>query len=366
MRVSGGSSTKFMTFPSRARQGSGRDRPTGQNEDIFHALRPAMQDKKYAERPPKKTIAKVAGAGSIPVSGSDPQQPSADRLLGDIAASLDDLKRKWQPAGPAQGKGKKQKERFTLGEMDPSAHPFSTGDKQVDKAAVEALATELDIFQGLFYADKRYKLLVILQGTDASGKDGTLRSVFSRMSPLGVQTVGWKAPSGDERAHDYLWRIHQKVPAAGEIMVFNRSHYEEVLVPAVNGWITLEQTEQRFAQINDFERMLSETGTVVLKFMLHISFDEQRTRLQERVDDVSKNWKFDIGDLDTRKRWKQYQQAYEDLLNATSTQWAPWTVVPADSKTHRNLMVALLIRQALQKLGLRYPRNPALRGLRVS
>lgn len=330
---------------------------------------PAMPAKKYTEKSLKKKFAEVAGSGSgsASIPGAAQQPPlSADSLLGEMAESLDDLKKKWQLAGSVQSKGKKEKDRFKLADMDPSAHPFSTGDKQRDKSAVEALATELDTFQGLLYADKRFKLLVILQGTDASGKDGTLREVFSRMSPLGVQTVGWKAPSPDERAHDYLWRIHQKVPAAGEIMVFNRSHYEDVLVPPVNGWITLEQTEQRFAHINDFERMLSETGTVVLKFMLHISFEEQRTRLQERVDDVTKNWKFDIGDLDTRKHWKQYQQAYEDLLNATSTKWAPWTVVPADSKTHRNLMVALLIRQALQKLGLRYPANPELKGLRVS
>jgi PPK2 family polyphosphate:nucleotide phosphotransferase len=328
---------------------------------------PAMPDKKYAEKSLKKKLFKVAGSGSAPIPDAEPQPPlSADSLLLEMAASLDDLKKKWQPAGSLQSNGKKEKDQFKLADMYPSAHPFSTGDKQRDKTAVEALATELDTFQGLLYADKRFKLLVILQGTDASGKDGTLRSVFSRMSPLGVQTVGWKAPSADERAHDYLWRIHQKVPAAGEIMVFNRSHYEEVLVPPVNGWITLEQTQQRFAHINDFERMLSETGTVVLKFMLHISFEEQRTRLQERVDDVTKHWKFDIGDLDTRKHWKQYQQAYEDLLNATSTKWAPWTVVPADSKTHRNLMVALLIRQALQRLGLRYPANPELKGLQVS
>ena len=326
-----------------------------------------MPDKKYAEKSLKKKTLKSADPGP-PVTGAEPAPPGlADSLLSEIAGSLDDLKKKWQPeSGPAYGEKKKEKGRFKLADTDPSARPFSTGDKQRDKAAIDALATELDTFQGLFYADKRYKLLVVLQGTDASGKDGTLRGVFGRMSSLGVQTVGWKAPSEDERAHDYLWRIHQKVPGLGEIVLFNRSHYEEVLVPPVNGWITLEQTAQRFAQINDFERMLSETGTVVLKFMLHISFDEQRVRLQERIGDVSKNWKFDIGDLDTRKQWKQYQRAYEDLLNATSTSWAPWTVVPADSKTHRNLMIALLVRQALHKLGLRYPSNPALRGLLVS
>ncbi|MGH8847339.1 MAG: PPK2 family polyphosphate kinase, partial [Polaromonas sp.] len=255
----------------------------------------------------------------------------------------------------------------TLADFDPAAKPFSTGDKLRDKAAVEALAVELDELQNLFYADKRYKLLVILQGTDTSGKDGTIRGVFGRLSPLGVRTVGWKAPSEDERAHDYLWRIHRELPGAGEMVIFNRSHYEDVLVPPVNGWITPAQTAQRLQHINDFERMLSDTGTVVLKFMLHISFEEQRERLQERIDDPTKHWKFSLGDLGARKQWKPYQRAYEDLLNATSTPWAPWTVVPANSKTHRNLMIATMVRSTLQRLDLRFPpSDPALKGLKIA
>ena len=281
--------------------------------------------------------------------------------------ALADLLAPWQPPlTGSPGNGKKKEKACSLADLDPAAKPFSTGDKAQDKTAVETLASELDELQNLFYADRRYKLLIILQGTDTSGKDGTLRGVFSRMSPLGVHTAAWKAPSEDERAHDYLWRVHQKVPAAGEIMIFNRSHYEDVLVPTVNGSITRAQTAQRFAQINDFERMLSETGTVILKFMLHISWGEQRERLQERIDDVTKHWKFALGDLEARKQWKPYQQAYENLLNATSTPWAPWTVVPADSKTHRNLMIATLLRQRLLELDLRYPpRNPALNGIKV-
>jgi polyphosphate kinase 2 (PPK2 family) len=149
-------------------------------------------------------------------------------------------------------------------------------------------------------------------------------------------------------------------------MVFNRSHYEDVLVPPVNGWITPEQTAQRYAHINDFERMLTETGTVIVKFMLHIGFDEQRERLQERIDDITKHWKFSLGDLDARKQFQAYQDAYTGLLHATSTPWAPWTVVPANSKTHRNLMIALALRHTLQKLGLRYPpADPALTGMQV-
>ena len=251
----------------------------------------------------------------------------------------------WQPSG----------QNLSLNDFDAGAKPFSLGDKARDKAAVEELAVELDALQNLFYADKRYKLLVVLQGTDTSGKDGTIRGVFGRMSALGVRTVGWKAPTETERAHDYLWRIHQQVPQAGDVTVFNRSHYEDVLVPVVNGWITPAQHRQRLAHINDFERMLSETGTIVLKFLLHIGFDEQRERLQERLDDPAKHWKFSMGDVEVRKQWAEYQRAYGTLLADTHTPWAPWTIVPANSKTHRNLMIATILREVLQTLDLRYP-----------
>lgn len=271
------------------------------------------------------------------------------------------------PAGawrlPVAGTGA----RVRLSGLDPDAKPLSQGSKAEDQARVLALAREIDELQNRFYADGRYKLLVVLQGTDTSGKDGTIRGVFGQTSPLGMHTVGWKAPTEAERARDYLWRIHQQVPAAGHITVFNRSHYEDVLVPVVNGSITPEQTGQRYRQINDFERLLAETGTVVLKFMLHIGFDEQRARLQERVDDPSKHWKFSLGDLAVRKQWAEYQQAYENLLEATTTPWAPWTVVPANSKTHRNLMIATLVRDTLKALDLRFPpEDPTLMGLRIT
>lgn len=269
----------------------------------------------------------------------------------------------WQLPG---SDGRQHGPPVCLQTIQPSAKPFSLGSKAQDQARVEALAREIDELQNLFYADGRHKLLVILQGTDTSGKDGTVRGVFGQTSPLGVHTVGWKAPTEPERAHDHLWRIHQQVPAAGHITVFNRSHYEDVLVPVVNGWITPEQTQQRYRHINDFERLLAETGTVVLKFMLHIGFDEQRARLQERVDDVTKHWKFSLGDLEVRRQWTQYQSAYENLLQATSTDWAPWTVVPANSKTHRNLMIATIVRDTLKALELRFPpEDPGLKGLRV-
>lgn len=256
--------------------------------------------------------------------------------------------------------------RFELAHVDPSARPFSSRNKARDKARVLALAHEIDTLQDLFYADRRFRLLVILQGTDTAGKDGTIRGVFGQTSALGVHTIGWKAPTTDEKAHDFLWRIHQQVPANGEIMIHNRSHYEDVLVPVVNGWISAAQTKQRYAQINDFERMLVESGTVVLKFMLHISKDEQRARLQERLDDPTKHWKFAAGDLEVRKQWDLYQRAYAEAISATGTPWAPWTVVPADSKTHRNLMIASAVVQALKSLGLRYPPgDPELAKLRI-
>jgi len=255
---------------------------------------------------------------------------------------------------------------FSLAAIDPAAKPFSVGDKFADRAAVDALAQELDALQNLFYADRRYKLLVVLQGLDTSGKDGTLRVVFGRMSPLGVRTVAWKAPSENERAHDFLWRIHQEVPEAGELVVFNRSHYEDVLVPVVNGAIDAAEAARRIGQIRDFERLLAETNTVILKFLLHISRDEQRLRLQARLDDPTKRYKFQREDLRVREQWDVYQNAYERAVRETGAPWAPWIVVPADSKAHRNLMIAQALRAALRSLPLRYPdSDPELRSLKV-
>ncbi|MDP3619533.1 MAG: polyphosphate--nucleotide phosphotransferase [Ramlibacter sp.] len=255
---------------------------------------------------------------------------------------------------------------WPLGNCDPGAKPFSAGNKASDKKAVEALASEIDQLQDMLFADRRFKVLVVLQGMDASGKDGTIRGVFGKVSPLGVHTMSWKAPTAQERAHDFLWRIHQRVPAAGELMIFNRSHYEDVLVPLVDGQLTKQGVEQRYAHINEFERLLAETGTLLLKFMLHISPDEQRERLQERIDDPAKGWKFMPRDLEVRKQWDAYQTAYEWLLGATSTAHAPWIVVPADSKTHRNLMIATVVRDALKALKLQYPPlDPALAHTRV-
>lgn len=320
-------------------------------------------ENKFEKKSDKKLAAKEDRKSSLKAAEKELAQAEEKALRAQEKLLAKQI---WQWQPPLNDGKSSDLKACTMADFDPGAKPFSSGDKQQDKLNVQALADRIDVLQNLFYADKRYKLLVILQGTDTSGKDGTLRDLFNRVSPLGVHTVGWKAPTENERAHDYLWRIHQQVPGAGEMMLFNRSHYEEVLVPVVNGSINAEQTAQRYAHINDFERMLSQTGTVILKFMLHISFQEQRERLQERIDDSSKNWKFSMDDLTARKQFMPYQKAYADLLNATSTPWAPWTVVPADSKTQRNLMVGTLICDALEKLDLRFPpADPALEGIKV-
>lgn len=228
------------------------------------------------------------------------------------------------------------------------------------------MAIELDELQNLLHASGQRKLLLVLQGMDTSGKDGTIRWVFSRTSPLGMRVAAFKAPSPAEQAHDFLWRCHAVVPGAGELGVWNRSHYEDVLVPVVEGWIDKAATKRRYAQINDFEQLLTDTGTVVLKCMLHISKGEQRERLQARIDEPGKQWKFSLGDLEVRKKWSLYQRAYEKALEATSTDEAPWYVIPADSKRHRNLMIAQLLVRTLKEMKLQVPAaDPTLQGLVV-
>jgi PPK2 family polyphosphate:nucleotide phosphotransferase len=194
---------------------------------------------------------------------------------------------------------------------------------------------------------------------DTSGKDGTIRHVFSECDPLGIRLANFKAPSTEELAHDYLWRVHQQVPKAGELVIFNRSHYEDVVIVKVHNWIDEDECKRRYAQINDFERMLTETGTTIIKCFLHISKDEQRKRLQERLDDPAKTWKFNPGDIKERALWPNYTEAYEQAIKATSTKYAPWHIVPADSKTNRNLLISRLLLSTLKDLDLRYPAVPA-------
>lgn len=245
--------------------------------------------------------------------------------------------------------------------------PLLSGYEDREEARLNKLAMKINELQDLLWSNQSKRLLLVLQGTDTSGKDGTARFVFAHTSPLGVRIAAFKAPTEEERAHDYLWRIHQVVPRAGEIVIFNRSHYEDVLVPWVNKWIDKDELKRRYAHLNAFEKLLTDTGTTVLKVMLHISFQEQRERLQERIDDETKHWKFSLGDLETRKHWPEYQRAYEKMIEATGTAYAPWHIVPADSKTHRNIAIAELVIDALQQMKLKSPEaNPELKALVIT
>jgi len=221
---------------------------------------------------------------------------------------------------------------------------------------LEKQLEKLGKLQQVFYADGRHALLVVVQGRDASGKDGVVGTVFSACNPQGVEVKSFKAPNSLELEHDYLWRIHNAVPRRGMIGIFNRSHYEDVLVVRVHSLVPKEVWSGRYQQINDFERMLAENGTVILKFFLHVSRDEQKQRMIERIDDPAKNWKFNAGDLDERKLWDEYTEAYRDALRKCSTPWAPWYVVPADKNKARNYLVAKRIVAALEDLHLEFPK----------
>jgi len=244
--------------------------------------------------------------------------------------------------------------------------PLSSGDKTADKLQIQGIAAQIGELQATLYAANDRKVLVVLHGMDTSGKDGTVSGVFGSVNPQGIRVVSYKAPSTLERQHDYLWRIHQQVPKQGELAVFNRSHYEDVLITRVHDWIDAAECKRRYAHINDFERMLSETGTVIMKFFLHISKEEQRLRLQERVDDPTKHWKFEIQDLEERKSWDDYQKVYSQAIQATDADHAPWYVIPANSKTHRNLAIANIVLETLQDMKLAYPpAKEELTGLKV-
>jgi PPK2 family polyphosphate:nucleotide phosphotransferase len=245
--------------------------------------------------------------------------------------------------------------------------PLSGADKAQDKLRVDGFAAQIAELQEVLYAERKHKVLIVLQGMDTSGKDGTVRSVFGKIDPLGVNSVSFKSPTEQEKAHDFLWRIHQQVPALGEVVIFNRSHYEDVLITRVHDWIDDKECERRYAHIRDFEKMLTETGTTILKFFLHISSDEQKRRLQDRIDDTNKHWKFDPQDLKERKYWGDYQRQYERVINETNTGYAPWHIIPADSKTHRNLAIASIVLETFNKLKPAYPPgNPAYSKLKIT
>lgn len=213
----------------------------------------------------------------------------------------------------------------------------------------------MDALQYLLYADGSRSLLVVLQALDAAGKDGTIRHLFSGMNPQGTSVYGFKQPSAAEVAHDFLWRAHQRVPGRGEVVIFNRSHYEDVLVTRVHDLVLREVWSQRYAQINDFEALLAANGTAIVKFFLHISPEEQLARFKERLDDPAHQWKISNADYAERKFWPQYVEAYEEALERTSTAHAPWFVIPANHKWFRDLAVSQIIAATLEDMQLKTP-----------
>ncbi|HKE74551.1 MAG TPA: polyphosphate kinase 2 family protein [Acidimicrobiales bacterium] len=255
---------------------------------------------------------------------------------------------------------------FDLKDHDPADTGHVEGGKAEGRAAVKKLTARLDELQETFYADGRYKLLVVLQGMDTSGKGGAIRKVFEGVDPSGVGVTAFKAPTEQELAHDFLWRIHPHVPGNGHITIFDRSHYEDVLIVAVHGLVPEARWKARLDHIRRFEEMLVDEGTVIRKFFLHISRDEQARRLQARLDRPDKHWKFRLGDLAERERWDDYQHAYERAIRHTATPDAPWYVVPADKKWHRDLVICRTLVETLEGLDLRYPPSPDdLTGVRV-
>jgi PPK2 family polyphosphate:nucleotide phosphotransferase len=249
--------------------------------------------------------------------------------------------------------------RVDLSKLDPSAKDGVPAAKEERLQLLAQLAERVDALQDLLYAQGLHKVLVVLQGMDTAGKDGTIRHVFGEVDPLGVRAISFRAPVGEELEHDFLWRVHRQVPRRGEIAIFNRSHYEDVLVTRVHEWIDPDECRRRYEHINAFERVLADSGTTILKFFLHISKEEQRRRLQARIDDPTKRWKFNPRDLEERKLWDRYVDAYQDALTATSTERAPWYVVPSDSKSSRNLIISSILVRSLEALKMTFP-QPAL------
>ena len=237
-----------------------------------------------------------------------------------------------------------------------AGRPAGFPDDDTLKQEKNALLKRLGDLQATLYADGRFALLVVLQARDAAGKDGTVRKVFGACNPLGCQVTSFKVPTPLELSHDYLWRVHQAVPAKGMLGIFNRSHYEDVLVVRVKDIVPKVIWSKRYDQINEFERLLDENRVKVLKFFLHVSREEQSRRLRDRLSDPRKNWKFRAGDLDDRDLWDEYTKAYRDALRLCSTPWAPWYLVPADDRKVRNYFVAKTVVETLEGMGLRYPK----------
>jgi PPK2 family polyphosphate:nucleotide phosphotransferase len=259
-----------------------------------------------------------------------------------------------EEGGPMEIHRVKPGSKLSLDEIDARATPGSKGKKEAEKR-FEPLNERLAELQNRLWAEHRRKVLVVLQGVDTSGKDGTIQHVFKGINPLGVTVAAFKVPTEEELAHDFLWRVHQRVPGNGQMAIFNRSHYEDVLAARVHQLVPKAVWRERYAQIVHFEKLLADTGTLVLKFFLHIDRDEQKERLQERLADPEKRWKFRRGDLADRALWDDYMRAYEEAIEKTSRDEAPWYIVPADKKWYRNLVVATTLVERLEALEIRRP-----------
>jgi PPK2 family polyphosphate:nucleotide phosphotransferase len=247
--------------------------------------------------------------------------------------------------------------KIDLSRWDPNDRSAFAGGKKEGQKAISALNGRLEVVQELLYAEHEHKVLIVLQAMDTGGKDGVIRHVFDGVNPQGVRVASFKVPTQEELDHDYLWRVHEQVPGKGEIAIFNRSHYEDVLVVRVHELTPEKIWRKRYDHINEFERMLADEGTTILKFFLHIDLEEQKERLQARLDEPNKRWKFSLGDLKERKLWPDYMRAYEDVLSKTSTKWAPWYIVPANRKWYRNLVIATILVEALEGLHMSYPQS---------
>ncbi len=247
--------------------------------------------------------------------------------------------------------------KVDLSRHDPDDRGEFKNGKEEALLELEKLNQRLADLQELLFAESKQRILIVLQAMDTGGKDGTIRRVFTGVNPQGVRIASFKVPTPEEAAHDYLWRVHKVVPGNGEIVIFNRSHYEDVLVVRVHNLVPKEIWSKRYEQINNFERLLAETGTTILKFFLHIDLDEQKERLQARLDDPAKHWKFRLGDLDERKLWPEYMKAYEDALEKTSTDYAPWYIIPANRKWFRDLVISRILIETLESLNMEYPKS---------
>lgn len=252
-----------------------------------------------------------------------------------------------------------------LSSIDPSSTPEAPGDRVATEKATAALKVRLGALQNRLRAEESRALLLVLQGMDASGKDGTAKAIFSAVNPMNVRAASFNVPTEDELAHDFLWRIHAETPPRGYIGIFNRSHYEDILAVRVRKIAPERVWRPRYEMIRQFEHQLTMGGTTVVKIMLHISKDEQAVRLQERIDDPAKRWKFRLGDLDDRKLWPTYQRAYHDVLEETSSPQAPWFVVPADRKWYRNFAVLTILVAALEQMNPKLPNRDDLDGISV-